>query len=289
MSDGMVNAVLVVRKGLPIWVFDFAAIVQWGRLEDTMSVGEIDDVGVATDIANAWLDVRSQPLEAAVYAAIDVDGAIGGVDYVEGDRLADPDLRVTEISFELRPDGQLSSTPTLASRLEENYNRNQAKVDRLIAEAGGTAPSTGRADETGSGIESGKLQARQVTSWSWSTEEDLFNLITDDPDDEEAWQPYPIDEPVRLTEMVLECQHLDGDGFPNASGSTRFRLAVNGVAVTGPGPSFYDVVVGSTEDRDQVSIFGTTIVRKGDTVSCIKITDGGHLNGSVTLMGSEVV
>lgn len=89
--------------------------------------------------------------------------------------------------------------------------------------------------------------------------------------------------------MVLECQHRDGDGFPNASGDTRFRLAINGAAVTGPGPSFYDVVVGPTQDRDQVSIFGTTIVRKGDRVSCIKVSDGGHLNGSVTVMGSEVV
>jgi hypothetical protein len=101
MTDGIVNGVLVVKKGEPIWVYSPLSVLTYGLIEGTMSVGEIDDDAVATTIADEWLSVRATPLESAVYKAIDVTDAVGGVDFVEGDTLADPALRVTEIAFEV--------------------------------------------------------------------------------------------------------------------------------------------------------------------------------------------
>jgi hypothetical protein len=286
---GIVNAVLLTSKIAPRWVTDSGSIATWGRIEDTLSVGDIDDPGLIDVIGAEYLSVRSQPMESKFYEIADVSGQVAGVDYREGDTLADPDLRVMELGFALEPDGRLVGRPALETKFEERFRRNAARIERLIAEGGGAAPVSARAADTGSGIEAGKLGPRQLTSWSWSTGEDLESLTTADPTDEETWQAYPVDEPVRLTEMVLECRHRDGDNEEVATGPTRFRLVINGSVVTGPGPSFYDVVVEDDEDRNSVPIFGTTFVLKGGTVSVRKISNGGHVNGSVTIFASEVV
>lgn len=286
---GIVNAVLITSKIAPRWVTDAGSISTWGRIEDTLAVGDIDDPDLIDAIGAEWLSVRSQPMVSHVYQVADLSGQVAGVDYREGDTLAEPDLRVIDIGFTLSDEGRLVGTPALETKLEERFRRNASRIERLIAEGGGAAAVSQRAENTGSGIEAGKLGARQLTSWSWTTQEDLANLVTADPDDEETWQAYPVDEPVRLTEMVLECSRIDGDGNVVATGDTRFRLVINGSVVTGPGPSFYDVVVTSAQDRDLVPIFGTAFVRKGQTVSVRKISDGGHVSGSVTINACEVV
>jgi hypothetical protein len=287
---GIVNAVLLTSsKVAPRWVTDASSIAAWGRLEGTLAVGDVDDPALIDEIGAEWLSVRSQPMLSHVYVTADTPGQGAGVDYREGDTLTDPALRVVEIDFSHADDGRFVGKPTLSTKLQEAARRNEARIERLIAEGGGASPVSESVADTGSGIEAGKLGARQLASWTWTTEDDLYALTTDDPDDEETWQAYVVDEPVRLTEMILECNHLDGDGFPVATGPTRFRLMINGAAVVGPGPSFYDVVVGSTEDRDSVSIFGTTFVRKGDRVAVRKISAGDHVNGSVQINASEVV
>jgi len=287
---GIVNAVLLTSKIAPRWVTDSGSITTWGRIEDTLSVGDVDDPDLIDVIGAEYLSVRSQPLVSHVYEVADVVGQAPVADFREGDTLADPELRVIDMGMSVADDGRLSiDSLELNTFLEERFRRNAARIERLIAEGGGAAPVSARAADTGSGIDAGKLQPRQLTSWSWSTGEDLESLTTADPTDEETWQAYPVDEPVRLTEMVLECRHRDGDNEEVATGPTRFRLVINGSVVTGPGPSFYDVVVEDDEDRNSVPIFGTTFVLKGDTVSVRKISNGGHVTGSVTIFASEVV
>lgn len=289
---GIVNAVLLLSKIAPRWVTDSGSISTWGRIEDVLSVGDMDDADLIDAIGTEYLSTRSQPMVSHLYQVPDVTGAVAGVDYREGDMLADPDLRVIDLAFTLADDGRLVGTPSLASKFEERARRSKARIDRLIAEGGGSSPVSSRPVDTGSGIEAGKLNPRTLTSWSWTTQEDLVNLITADPADPEAWQDYPIDEAVRLCEMVLECSHVDGDGTPVAFDETRFRLLINGTApLSDPalGSIPIDVYVSDTEGRASVPIFGGSIVSKGSRVSVQKIGDGGHVNGSVTITASEVV
>jgi hypothetical protein len=289
---GIVNAVLVTSKIAPRWVVDSGSVATWGRLEDTIAVGNVDDADLVDAIGAEYLAVRSQPMVSHVYQVADVSGQVAGVDYREGDTIADPDLRVIDIAFAASPEGRLVGTPALATKLEERFRRNAARIERLIAEGGGAAPVSQSAALTGSGIDAGKLEARKLTSWSWTTQDDLSNLLTADPADPETWQGYPIDEPMRLCELVLECSHVDGDNVAVATGETRFRLLIDGVAPTSD-PSLgsipIDVFVDDNEGRASTPIFGGSIVAKGQVVSVQRVGNGGHVNGSVTIHASQVI
>ena len=288
---GIVNAVLLTSKIAPRWVTDAGSISTWGRIEDTLSVGEMDDPVLIDSIGAEYLSVRAQPMLSYVYEVPDETGVVGGVDYREGDTLTDPALRVIELQFSHAPDGRFVAKPTLSSKLEELARRNGKRIERLIAEGGGSSPVSAQPADTGSGIEAGKLDARQVTSWTWTTEDDL-EVLWAEPDDEEGWQRYTIDEPLRLTEMHLECDFEDADGFQVADGPTRFRLLINDVApVSIPllGSIPIDVEVASNQTTATVPIFGGTILSKGDNVSVSVVSAGNHINGAVSLFGSRII
>lgn len=290
---GIVNAVLITSKIAPRWVYNVSSINTYGVLEATLSVGGLDDPDLIDRIGEEFLALRSAPQISHTYQVADVAGQVAGVDYQEGDTLNDPNLRVIDLAFTMLPDGRVEGTPVLATKLEEQARRSEDRIERLIAEGGGNTPSSSAPADTGSGIEAGKLDARQLTSWSWTDSEDLDPLFQEElGEDEKGWQPFPVDTPLRLTELCVECDWVDENGVQVTDGDTRFRLLINDVALLSIGalgsvPT--DVVVGPTQGSKTTPIYGGTILNKGDTVRVAVVTSGSHRNGSVTINCSEAV
>ncbi len=285
---GIVNAVLMVsNKTLPRWVLDAASIAQWGRLEDTQSVGDIEDPATIDAIGAAWLAARSQPLVSHTVETHNTTGATAGVDYVESDTVTAPDgpARVMELAFTLAPTGRFTPVPGLNSPLEEQLRRTEAKLDRMIAAAGGASPVSNPATQTGSNIVAGRRDAWVIDRWSWR---DKGELDPDywDPEEEEvrAWQPATLEEPTVATSIVVDCD------FDEATGPSTFIYLVNGVAplsIPALGGLPITVTVPADSGHGEIPLFGATFLNKNDRPSVACIVNGGHTNGSITMNGAN--
>lgn len=287
------NDVALVRDRGIYLMDDDTSIGVYGRLPGgSVQVGPIEDTDVLEQIGAAYLAGRTAPGDSVIVETVpmfDFAAEPGDSCDVEGE-----ELRITELAFSLDPSGALRTMPVFSTPYQQERKRSERVVERLIAESGKTAASS-RALDTGTNIPSGKLAPVKVTSWSW-TDSDLLDPEYWDLADEEpvGWQPFPVEETMRITELRVECQWEEPDGAGGhdqvTTGDTQISLMIDG----GPAPVPLIATVDEVGEADgSVSgsqlIYGPALVRKGQTLSVYPIANGGHVNGSVTIWATEAL
>lgn len=272
---------------------DDTAIAADGRLPGgVLPVGPIQSPDMLEQIGAAYLAGATEPGESVIVETTPMTAFAaepGDSCTVEGDV-----LRIAEIGFEFEPGGELRKVPVFTTPYEEQRKRSERVVDRMVREAGNSV-SVSKVIDTGTNIPSGKLAPVKVTSWSW-TDSDLLDPEYWDLADEEpvGWQPFPVEETMRITEMLVECQWAEPDGAGGqtqvTTGDTQISLMIDG----GPAPvpliaTVDEVGAGDGYASGSQLIYGPALVRKGQTLSVYPIVNGGHVNGSVTIWATEAL
>jgi hypothetical protein len=287
------NTVALVRdRGIYLMDSDLSVLAYGPRPAGSLQVGPIDDGDTLEAVGAAFLDGLTTPGESIVVEVspiVDLPVEPGDTITVESDV-----VRVTEIAFELDEIGELRKVPALVTPYQQARQRAGRTVDRLVREVGNSSGS--RVIDTGTNIPSGRLDPVKITSWSWTESTDLDVTTWDtDGDNPVGWQFYPVEEPMRLWAIVAEGSWAEPDGADGlttvSTGETQFSLRID------DGPAPVPLIVTLPEDSgtswphvEAVQyIFGPALVMPGQTLSVAPILNGGHINGSVTIWGTEAL
>lgn len=287
MGD-LCNAVLVIGQSQLVWVGDAASIATWGRIEGSISAGEISDIATLERIGAEYVAARAQPVVAHV-VEIASNGPKLGTDIQLGDTLtagSDSDLRVVGATWALDSDGELRGVPELETPLEALPDAADRKVRAIIDAYGGLAGASAPPVDRGTNIPAGKLRTSKMASWGWATAADLDNAY--DPTVEEGdggmWgEPHEVEEPARLYEWVVNCRTHDDDGLQLTFGTSRFELYIDDAPIDPP----FVIEVGELETRVAQQIYGPSLVVKGQKVRPVNLDNGGHEQGSVEVWATE--
>lgn len=271
------------------------SVLAYGRLPGgSLPVGQIDDEGELDALGAQQLDGLTNPSESRVieiHPQIEFPAEPGDTITVAGDS----GLRVVEIGFDFEQGGKLRKQPALSTPYQERRKNAERVVARMIAEAG-TSLAGARPLDTGSNIPSGRLSPVKITSWSWTDPEDLDTEFWDtEEEDPVGWQPYPLEEAVRVWAIIVECYWAEPDGAGGiaqvTTGQSRFSMQIDG----GPAPVPLIATVPETSGTSDPSIFGIqyvfgpALVAAGRSLSVVPIENGGHINGSVTIWTTEAL
>lgn len=285
------NSVLLVHDRGMYLMDDDDAIAADGQLPGgSLQVGSVQSPEMLERLGTSFLDGSTTPGESVIVETtpmFDFAAEPGDSCTVESDV-----LRVVELGLQLDtpPQGELKAVPAFATAYQQQRKRSERVVERLIRE-NGTSPASTRALDTGTNIRSGKLAPVKVTSWSWQIPEDLESEFWDTDEEEPVgWQPFPVEESMRICELKVECFWAEPDGLGGrdavTSGPTTFVLMVDGVPFTD------SVTVPATGDADgsvtaSHLVFGPALVRKGQKLSVYPQVNGDHINGSFTVFCTE--
>lgn len=287
------NNVLLVRdRGMYLMDSDLSTLAYGPRPGGSVQVGPIETPEVLENIGAAYLDGLTNAGESVIIETtplFDVAASPGDYCDVEGDL-----LRVTEMGFKLdQHDGGLRTAPVFSTPYELSRKRSEQVVQRLIAE-NGKSQATARVIDTGTNIPSGKLDPVKLTSWSWTLPEDLEVEFWDTDEEEPVgWQPYTLEESVRIWAMIVECDWAEPDGLGGitqvSEGQSRFSLQIDG----GPAPVPLIATVPETSGTADPYIygiqyiFGPAYLAAGQRISVAPIENGAHVNGSVSIWATE--
>lgn len=276
-DDGLKNAVLVRFDDTAAWFTDETSIDQYGRLEGYLTLGRVDDIAVVEQAATAWLAARSQP-RVAVTAEVEptLDGDVPGDDVELGqtvvlDPLVDDPIEAECVGLTF--DWSTDNEDQLRKVLELDTLRNQQAADadralrQVVQEAGGVAGV--RPSGVGTTIPSGKI--REVTGpwWSWNAATDL-DLNTS------GWQPWRAETGMRLYRWQVECEA--------GTGTSKFRLYIAGSTNV-----LTDLILGPTDTLGWGYLFGYFVAYQNELIVPACYQNGGHTNGSVRVLGAEIL
>lgn len=276
-DDGLKNAVLVRYDDTAAWFTDEASIDAYGRLEGYLTLGRVDDIAVVEQAAAAWLAARSQP-RVSVTAEVEptLDGDVPGDDVELGqtvvlDPLVDDPIEAecVGLTFDWSADNEDQFRKVL--ELDSLRGQQVADADRalrqLVQEAGGVAGV--RPAGVGTSIPSGRL--REVTGpwWSWNAATDL-DLNTS------GWQPWRAETGMRLYRWQVECEP--------GTGTSKFRLYIAGVTEV-----LTDIVMGPSDTLGWAYLFGYCVAYQNELIIPACYENGGHKNGSVRVLGAEIL
>lgn len=284
--DRVANDVLLVRDRGMYLADDDASVAADGRLPGgSVQVGPADSEDVLERIGAATLDGMTTPGESVVAKTTPMFdfAASPGDRCTVGDEL----LRVAKIGWELEPGGRLAATPGFATPYDETRERADRALDRMIRESGGSSLAS-KVIDTGTNIPSGKLPRVKFAPWSWTTGDQLEEFYWDALSAEPVgWNVQPVEELSRIYRMIVKCAWAEPDGGGGltqvTTGSSVFTLLIDGA------PSSLSVTVPATSGSSdpwitvQVDVFGPFQVGPGQDLSVSPTTNGGHVNGSVTV------
>lgn len=287
------NDVLMVRdRGMYLADSDLSVLAYGRKPSGSLQVGQLDEPAVLEQIAGAYLDGLTEPGSSRIIEVVpmlDLPAEPGDYIGVEEDL-----LRLSEIAYKLDFDS-LRKTPSLITAYDAKRKKSERVVERMIAEAGNSLASS-RVIDTGTNIPSGRLDSVKVTSWSWTQPEDLEVEFWDtDLLEPVGWQAFPIEEPMRLWALIVECDWAEPDGAGGitqvTSGQSRFSLMIDG----GPAPVPLIATVPETSGTSDPHIygiqyiFGPALVMPGQTLSVAPIENGAHINGSATIWATAAL
>jgi hypothetical protein len=267
---------------------DGTSVTAYGRRPaGSLQVGPIETPAVLEQIGAAYLDGATTPGESVIVETtpmFDFAAKPGDTVTVAGDV-----LKVVELGFEMDESGELRTVPVFATPYELSRKRSQTVVERLIAQNGRSSASA-KVIDTGTNIPSGKLEPVKLTSWSWRDPEELDETYWDtDSEEPVGWQPYTLEEPVRIWAIIAECYWAEPDGAGGLTQVTTddstFSLQIDG----GPAPVPLVATVPETSGTADPFIygiqyvFGPAYLAAGQRISISPGQNGGHINGSVTV------
>lgn len=286
MSDPpYANAVAIAYPGGVRWRVDAAAIAAFGdRVEGALDVGDVDDLAAIDRIGDQWLAAHSGPRTSTV-VGVEPTGAGDqpgdAFDVRQTVNAAGDDLECVGLSFGWgggRED-RMEAAPEFSTRLDARRADTTRALDRMIARAGGATAASATSLDLGTKIPTGKVAEVQIPPWSWGTKDSLtaLGLLS-------GWQRFPIETPCRLYKWTVTC---DNSG---ATGSSQFRIniaRVAGGAVEWNG--LLDIVLTSAETTKTVPIWAYFRGYQGDLIFPSVVAAGGHSNGSIKVVASEIV
>lgn len=269
------NAVLVIHGRGMDWVTDAGSVATWGRMEDSISVGTLADAAAVQAVGEAFLAERSQPQTSTVARVQTIEGSPApGVDYDLADTLTAgtaSGVRVLGLDYRMNGVGGFDVVPQLATKEQEGAREAERRLERMVAEAGGTSGSSATPIDFGTTIRPGKVATRNVREWSWRASDELDETDVD-------WQPFVAPEPMRLYEWRVDC---DND---EATGDSIFEFRVNGVH-----DGLLNIVIGASETSASVPLYGYEVLVLNDVFRPRCSTNGGHTNGAVQLRAADIV
>lgn len=276
-DDGLKNAVLVRFDDRAAWFTDDASIDTYGRLEGFLTLGRVDDIAVVEQAAAAWLAARSQPrvsvtaeVEPTLNSDVPGDDVDLGQTVILDPLVDDPvEAECVGLTFDWSTDNedQLRKVIELGSL----RNRQTADADRalrqIVQEAGGVAGI--RPAGVGTSIPSGKI--REVTGpwWSWTDAVDLdYNTS--------GWQPWRAETGMRLYRWQVECDP--------GTDESKFSLTVGGVH-----NPLADIRLAAADTLGWGYLFGYFVAYQNDLITVACEYSGGHTNGSIRVLGAEIL
>jgi hypothetical protein len=270
----IVNAVRIATDKKRRWVLDASSIATYGRWEGVLEAADAGDDNYNIDrIGGSHLATRSTPASSIVVQAVP-DGltfSIGDFVEVDGEQ-----LRCVGITRRLNANGDWDLIPEFET-LDELARKDAGRVaDRLIRRLGEGSPIAApvRDGSTRSSVQKGRIGDFGSEVWSWT---DLADI---EPGD---WQVWNVDSPCRITDFRVDADYfevVDDEAEQVAYDTTRLTFTVNGSPYD-PQPT---LELGITESEDEVPIWGSAVLRKGDKIRIRLLADGGHINGSVRIL-----
>lgn len=274
VTDDVVTAVLVVWADGATWVErDDHPVL--GRREASLHLGSVTDMGGVLRVANAFLDAHAEPALSVVGAFHDTPGFRAGVDYQVGDTIGcdvpglPESLRCVGLTWTVdQRTGELLPNPEFDTPSGVLRRERQRAMDRASAAYNTAASAPLLTDDRL--LISGYPSGSSVT-WSWSGDVDELN--DDDPD-----KPAQVWRPVETQRLWMFEVEIDQSDLPDAWGTTTIRLIRNGSVL-----SDYNLTLTTTVYRRQIQIWAGELARAGDIFRVQAYTQGGHVDGRVTL------
>jgi hypothetical protein len=274
----IVNAVRITSNKARQWVVDTGSIATHGRWEGVLEAGEADDFWIRQRIGQAHLASRAQPSRSIV-AEVVPDGLTFSIgDFVS---VAGEPRRVVGITRRLNANGDWDLIPEFETIDQLNRKSGDAAVSRLTRTSGSPVAAPVRDGSSRSTVETGRISDLQSQRWSWT---DLADI---EPGD---WQVWSVDRPCRITDFAVECDTFETvDGVQEKvtipGQFTSMTFTVNGQLLEIPPIINLNHLQGS----QQLPVFAALKLRRNDRVRIRLISDGGHINGSVTLRWTDIV
>lgn len=279
------------------WLYESPlAVLAYGRLPGgVVNVGKIKDQPTLDRIGAEYLAPRLEPQESRVIGVsplLELPAAPGDTISVEGVA----GQRIEEIGFQLGKHGLLKA-PALSTPAQERKKRSDRIVELLIRQYGETLGSA-RALDLGTGIEPGPVENSPLEEWTW----DIADMLdpeywAGDEDNPRAWQTYTVKDATRLVGMIVRADWADQEEdevpFQCTTGQSRFVLLRNGLPTSPPFIATLpetNVAEPSNPQTWAISfILGPALVNPLETLSVSCIENGGHINGTVEVLGTKGV
>lgn len=280
MGAGIANALLVQGARSQVWVTNPTSISTWGRIEDTISIGEVADTATLTAVGNAILNIHSQPRTSTTVEFLGNTG-VPGFDFKVDDSLSLDDgvstqtVRCKGITYtwDINTNEVVSTkVPELSSPLDAAESEVNRSIERLIANSGGSSLASSAPLSLGTDIPIGRVKVVDTTPWSWATSDDLDYNPT-------GWQPWVCTSPLRLLTWMVQADKS------TATSNSKFRFWVNGV-VANP---LLTLEMSASETYDRVEMYGYAVLYRDDVIYPACTKNGGHSNGSIQFRTSEII
>lgn len=279
------NSVLVVSEKGPRLVEHAASITAHGPrpAKSPIRCGKVIDPNTMEEIGQTYLAPRAWPGRSRIIEVTpmtDFDAAPGDSGTVD----SITDLQVASIGFELEPGGLLRKVPNFETPYQRKLRDSQRVVDRLIRYAG--QMGSVRMIDSGTQVPVGRLNAVKLCSWSFQDAEELEEIEWDLPE-EPSWQRYKVEEKARLCRVVFEADWAEPDGAGGHDKVTTADSVVQVLIDSAPVPvGAWLCTIGEDDTTGSNQLWGPALIYPEQTLSIAPVTNGGHINGSVTLYAS---